>query len=92
MLDWAIQHGNLIEAGLWLTIGAGFALSALAPARRGSKMLAALAFALFGLTDVVEHRTGAWWRPWWLLVLKAGCIVALLVLLIHYRRQIQDDD
>ena len=38
----------------------------------------AATFVLFGLSDVVELQTGAWWRPWWLLVWKAICIAILV--------------
>lgn len=33
-----------------------------------------LAFLAFGISDLVEEGTGAWWRPLWLLLLKSGCI------------------
>ena len=49
-------------------------------------MIAAVTFCAFGVSDIVEVETGAWWRPWWLLVWKGLCIVVLLVLLWqHYR-------
>jgi hypothetical protein len=32
----------------------------------------------FGFSDVVEIQTGAWWRPWWLLVWKGACLLAML--------------
>ncbi len=45
---------------------------------RGRGYLLAATFVLFGLSDVVELQTGAWWRPWWLLVWKATCIAVLV--------------
>ena len=58
------ETANYIEAGLWLIIGLLFLVCAL----RGrcncrAAGLAAITFALFGVSDVVEVQTGAWWRP-----------------------------
>jgi len=50
--------------------------------------MAAVAFLAFAGTDLVEMQTGAWWRPWWLLVWKAACVGVLVTLAIqHYRDQ-----
>ncbi len=50
------------------------------------KLFAAVSFILFGLTDFVEMRTGAWWHPWWLLAWKGGCVAVMVGLLLTYRR------
>lgn len=34
---------------------------------------------LFGLTDVAEIRTGAWWTPVWLAILNVLCVAGLAV-------------
>lgn len=84
------QDANLIEAMLWFAIAGVFAISLLLPRRpaRVDRAIAALAFALFGVSDLIERHTGAWWRPWWLLAIKAACVATFLVLLIrHYRRR-----
>jgi hypothetical protein len=44
----------------------------------------ALLFA-FAISDVVELRTGVWWRPWWLAVWKAACLAGLAVCFLHWR-------
>ena len=75
---------NYIEAGLWAIIGTGFLLHALLKYRGVNSFTAAAAFLLFGISDVIETRTGAWWRPWWLLVMKGGCIAVFLVLFARY--------
>lgn len=46
----------------------------------------AIALVVFGFSDVVEARTGAWWRPWWLFVWKAVCVIALVATLVNYFR------
>ncbi|MEO2036287.1 MAG: hypothetical protein ABGZ35_29790, partial [Planctomycetaceae bacterium] len=38
-------------------------------------LAAAVTFLLFSGSDAVEIQTGAWWRPWWLFVWKAGCVL-----------------
>lgn len=78
---------NFVEAGLWGAIGIGFLLAALRPAgrARGRCALSAALFIAFGASDLMETRTGAWWRPWWLLALKSGCIAGLLWLFWAHR-------
>jgi hypothetical protein len=44
---------------------------------RPDQLILALAFAGFGVSDWIEVETGAWWRPWWLLVLKAVCLLGI---------------
>lgn len=34
--------------------------------------------AAFGISDLIEIQTGAWWRPMGLLLLKAVCLIGLL--------------
>jgi hypothetical protein len=89
---------NSIEAALWILIGVAFAVVGFATglgvwhkgdekgaSTRKQTWIAAITFIVFGLSDIVEIRTGAWWRPWWLLVWKALCVITLLVLLLMYR-------
>lgn len=80
---------NYVEAAVWGLIACAFAVAAVRrPAVRARCALAAVTFALFGLSDVVEVRTGAWWRPWWLLAWNGACVAVLGVLLIdHLRRR-----
>lgn len=80
---------NLAEAALWFAIAIVFALVATRkPMVRRRSHLAAIAFFAFGLSDLLEISTGAWWRPWPLLALKSTCVAVLIGLLIdHYRRQ-----
>ena len=77
---------NYIEAGFWILVGlicAGYALRRTGLIQRRCWQ-AAFAFIAFGCSDVVEAGTGAWWRPWWLLVWKGLCLATLLVLLVDY--------
>lgn len=68
--------------GVWWLLLAGYVgwrwRQAAAGPRRLSQITAVL-LALFSVSDFIEVRTGAWWRPWPLLVLKALCVCGLVV-------------
>ncbi len=75
------KSGNLIEAALWLAVSLVFALKAIrANGRlRLAFTILAVSFVVFGITDLIESETGAWWRPLWLLAVKAICVGGFLV-------------
>jgi len=80
-------NANLAEAVLWSSIGIGFLIAGVRHARRRRFLwILAAAFVTFGVSDVIESRTGAWWRPWWLLALKGGCLLVFAVALAKYAR------
>lgn len=83
------ELANYIEAGFWMLVGVVFAGrgAMLADARRAMCFTAAAAFVAFGASDIVEAQTGAWWRPWWLLMWKGGCVIVLAGLLRGYLRR-----
>ena len=74
------RNFNLLEVVLWSLFALAFAWNAgrAKGAFRWLFVTFSMAFAVFGLSDVIESRTGAWWRPWWLLALKAACIIVFL--------------
>jgi hypothetical protein len=83
------QFFNYIEAAVWIAMGivaTAMAARFSGRARRDLLILAATLIA-FGLSDLVETRTGAWWRPPWLLAWKAACLDIMLGLLIAYLRR-----
>jgi hypothetical protein len=87
MNDLAVS-GNWIEAGLWLGVSLillGKALKARSGVRR-VLLTVAVAFLVFGISDVIETQTGAWWRPGWLLMLKGACILVFFVGFREYYR------
>lgn len=73
------RYTNYGEAALW------FVVSVLAwkasvdrkHPRDGGVLM--ITFIAFGISDLVETTTGAWWRPWWLFVWKALCILIVIV-------------
>ena len=79
---------NRIEAGFWIAIALIMVVQAVRlPRRRGIALVAAVALAAFGVSDIVETRTGAWWHPWWLLLWKGGCVGTFVVLLWWWTRR-----
>lgn len=76
---------NQAEAGLWFVIALVLAtrLRMVLPWR----WLLPAAFAVFGVSDLIEVQTGAWWEPWWLLVMKAACVLVFLLAWQAHRRQ-----
>lgn len=72
----SVDRFNIFEIGLWAFLALCVALfghrtNALSKTGRFILSIALLAFAY---SDLVELRTGAWWRPWWLLLLKGACL------------------
>ncbi len=78
------QIGNLIEALLWMSIGAAFFVSLRRPVWRRMKLSAGITFGVFGLTDVGEAWAGS--MTDWLIAWKGGCLGVLFVLLMLYTR------
>lgn len=83
---------NQGEALLWLVISLGILVRTLVQKLRRIPVLPAQlalipAFALFGLSDLIEAQTGAWWRPWWLLALKAFCILVFLFCFLNHLKK-----
>lgn len=76
---------NQAEACLWFVIA--LILGVRLRAGRPWRWLIPLAFVVFGASDLIEARTGAWWEPWWLLVLKAACVLVFLLAWRSQRRQ-----
>ncbi|MEI6535562.1 MAG: hypothetical protein WCN98_09505 [Verrucomicrobiaceae bacterium] len=85
---------NQCEAALWFLVAAAFAITALVKWRRSASVPAyhrhsIIAFALFGVSDVIESQTGAWWTPWWLFVLKSLCVLVFVYCFTAYRKALK---
>src|SRR3954471_16195493 len=85
----AFRISNYIEAGLWTSIGIGFVIAALkySGLTRRRCWIAAVTFTCFGISDLVESQTGAWYRPIWLLIWKGLCLLVMVWLLVLYFRE-----
>lgn len=79
---------NLVEAVLWFLFAGAFSFLAWRACGRKRRLFTVLAaaFVLFGCSDLIEARTGAWWRPFWLLLLKAGCVGVIVYGIWEYLR------
>lgn len=84
----AVDIFNTVELVVWSGIGLEFLwrgfVTEVIPRRMA--FIAGLAFLLFGVSDAIELQTGAFWRPWWLLVWKGTCIAMFLWLWVNRRR------
>jgi hypothetical protein len=71
---------NYAEAAFWWAFALVFLVRAFTGERlwRRNQLILAIAFGGFGLSDWIEVGTGAWWRPWWLLALKAACLLIIV--------------
>ena len=80
------RDGNLIEAGVWFLLSIVLLVYAFRSAKQFRFVLFVLVVTLaaFGGSDLVEARTGAWWKPWWLFVWKAACVIMLLFGFLRY--------
>jgi hypothetical protein len=79
---------NYGEAVLWFVLGVVVLIAARrqSAAVRRNAWIAFVAFLAFGVSDLIEVRTGAWWTPWWLFVLKAACVLVLAGCLFRHRK------
>lgn len=67
---------NFFEVGLWAMFAIAVALFGHCAKLSGrNRAILSIALMAFSWSDYVELRTGAWWRPWWLLMLKGTCLV-----------------
>ncbi|QOV91632.1 hypothetical protein [Humisphaera borealis] len=77
---------NYAEVAIWPVIGLVLLIASFwrAGAIRRDFRLAAVVLFAFGPTDLVEAAYGdKWWEPWWLLVWKVACVVALAAILFN---------
>lgn len=76
---------NAVEAVWWWLVAALVLRPSLLPGRlkRAERWTLAATFLLFGVSDVIEIRTGAWWRPVWLMLMKIACIAAFIAVTVR---------
>jgi hypothetical protein len=78
--------GNYLEALYWAALGVLLAIFGRKPPFKPLALVGSALLIVFGASDAVEAQTGAWWRPWWLLLWKVLCLIALVWCYWHYRR------
>ena len=79
---------NFWEGILWLIIALIFFLFPVFSRIKGNKLniFSGVLFFLFGISDFIEMKTGAWWRPYWLLAWKAICLLGLAAVFVRYMK------
>ena len=87
------RDGNLVEAGVWFVFALVLFLYAFRRERRlrSTFWVLTVVIVAFGFSDLVEARTGAWWKPWWLFVWKAACVLLMLAGAWRYRQLTKKD-
>lgn len=83
--------GNRCEAGLWFLVAVALFVHSwrAKPELRKICWTLASAFLLFGISDLIEAETGAWWRPLWLLAMKGGCLLVIAAGFWQYWRVVK---
>lgn len=78
---------NYVEAWFWITTALVVLVGSLSARKKpiGLYLCLSLLLILFGLSDFVEMQTGAWWKPWWLLLWKGLCLVGFAGCFLYYR-------
>lgn len=82
------RNGNLVEAVLWVIVSVILLAKTFRSERPLRRVFGGLTigFFIFAISDLIESRTGAWWRPWWLFVIKAGCVLSFILGFREYYR------
>lgn len=77
---------NLFEGLYWISLGIiSFILSYFAPRKyKKLSLFALLILTLFGISDFIEIKTGAFWTPWWLLLINLVSVLGLIVIPVWY--------
>lgn len=80
--------GNIIEGIFWLGVSMFFFVPAMKRPERNRLfcITGGVVFVVFGLSDFYEAHTGAWYRPWWLILWNVACVGGIVVVLLWYAR------
>jgi len=81
-----VVYGNIIEGVFWILMSLFFWVPA---CRRGEKhrwfcVFGGAVLVIFGCSDFYEAHTGAWWKPWWLIVWNAACVGGIIFTILWY--------
>ncbi len=80
---------NYCEAVFWVVVSLVVLIAAAKSSRKVKRIayIAVPTLVLFGVSDIIEVYTGAWWKPFWLLLWKGICIAILVICVFLYWRQ-----
>ena len=85
----AVDAFNAFEVMLWTGMGTLLIRSRSDSRFSWHRWVAGVTLLLFAGSDAVEFTTGAWWKPWWLLLWKVLCVICLAVTVLHARRRLK---
>lgn len=89
-----VEVFNAVEAVWWIALAILIASNDLdiAALRGWPQCVLVIALLTFGISDIIEIKTGAWWRPTSLMVLKLACIAAFIIAVVAVAiRQVRED-
>ena len=79
---------NYLEATLWFAIACILFINAIFNKKyvvyKKVMLISCGCFLLFGISDIIEAHTGAWWEPIELFVFKALCAIGFIFCLLSY--------
>jgi len=80
--------GNMIEGAFWAGVSLFFFVPALRrrEEHRAFCVSAGIVFLVWGGSDFCEAYTGAWWRPWWLMVWNGLCLAGCVGIGVWYAK------
>jgi phosphoglycerol transferase MdoB-like AlkP superfamily enzyme len=93
-MDNFFKIANRIEAGIWFSVALLLLVKALKAMGRVRRILLILSatFVVFGISDLIEAETGAWWQPLWLLLMKGACLIVFVFGFRAYFKAIKEPD
>lgn len=70
---------NVIESGIWFALATWFLFLAVrrTTSLKRSFLVFSLTLFVFGISDIIETQTGAWYKPIGLFLLKAVCVMLI---------------
>lgn len=85
---------NLCEAIFWFVVSLILLLFGVYREKNiiGQKkifLFLSIILVLFGISDLIEIKTGAWWRPAWLLLFKAICVIGIIISVVFLRKKLR---
>lgn len=85
MLNGLDEWFNAFESFFWFGVGL-ISLRSGFHSKSHALVWLGFLFVLFGVSDVIEIYTGAWWNPFWLLIAKAVILTGIIVSFLRWRR------
>lgn len=85
------QGFNFFEGILWIVLAVVIYYAPVfhLKGKKDQRWLLAVTLILFGISDFIEMNTGAWWRPYWLLIWKAICLGGIGIIMMNYYKNIR---